>query len=50
MELNIGFVVFVLMTCLLQKKNICKTCGIVSCTSLEFCLYKETYHLFRILP
>jgi hypothetical protein len=51
MELNIGSIVFVLMTCLLhKKKNMCKTSGIVSYTSQEFGIYKETYHLFGILP
>jgi hypothetical protein len=51
MEQNIGCTGFVLMTCLLhQKYNICKTTVIISCTSQEFGIYKDTYHPFGILP
>jgi hypothetical protein len=51
MELNIASAIFVLLTCLLhQKQNTCKTSGIVSCPSPEFGIYKETYHVFGILP
>jgi hypothetical protein len=51
MELNIASAVFVLLTCLLhQKQNTCKTSGTVSCTNQEFDIYKETYHVFGILP
>jgi hypothetical protein len=47
MELNVASAVFVLLTCLVhQKQNICKTCGIVSCPSQEFGIYKEIYHVF----